>query len=225
VLRDARAHQERVDLEHDLVDQARVELPEALRQDVLAHVSRDDREITDGYERQAVITAGAYALGYAGLWEQSEALLKANLARSHSPYYLMSQLGGNARKLGRTEDALSWYEKAWSRSEGPATRLQWGSNYLVMLIDLAPKSVERIERTASALITEASKDPGAFEGRSLRSLQRMSRKLEGWEGGGAQAASLRRLRERLDGVCGRLDAVSPQRESCQALLKPSPKAA
>jgi hypothetical protein len=86
-------------------------LPDALRKDVRDHVSRLDRETTDGYERQAVITAGAYALGHAGLWTDSDALLKANLSRSHSPYYLMSQLGSNARKLGRNDEALRWYER------------------------------------------------------------------------------------------------------------------
>ena len=80
---------------------AQPKLPPALLKDVREHVARADREITDGYERQAVITAAAYALGQAGLWAESDALLKANLAKSHSPYYLMSQLAGNARKRGR----------------------------------------------------------------------------------------------------------------------------
>lgn len=205
-------------------DQAQVDLPAALRDQVRSHVMRDDKEITDGYERQAVITAGAYALGYAGLWDDSNALLKANLARSHSPYYLMSQLGGNARKLGRQDEALSWYEQAWTKSEGPATRLQWGSSYLAALIDLSPKAVQRIEKTASAMIAEAAKDAGAFEGRSVRALQRMSKKLEGWRIGGHEAATLQRLRAQLGGVCGRLDAKSDQRATCQALLADAAKA-
>ena len=78
-------------------------LPEALLVDLREHVARADREITDGYERQAVVTAAAYALGLAGLWADSKALLEANLAKSHSPYYLMSQLGSNARKPGGGE--------------------------------------------------------------------------------------------------------------------------
>ena len=109
---------------------AQVRLPEALLKDVREHVARADREITDGYERQAVITFGAGVLGRAGLWAESDALLKANLAKSHSPYYLMSQLGGNARKQGRNDEALDWYAQAFEKSEGPATRLQWGSGYL-----------------------------------------------------------------------------------------------
>jgi thioredoxin-related protein len=198
-------------------------LPEALRKDVREHVARLDRETTDAYERQAVITAGAYALGHAGLWTDSDALLKANLQRSHSPYYLMSQLGGNARKLGRNDEALRWYEQAFDKSEGPATRLQWGSGYLGALVDLAPQDAARIEKTASQLFTEAAKDNGAFEGRSVRSLKRAGTKLAGWNADGKHAATLRRLQTQLDGVCAKVDTEGGQRDACNALLKPAPK--
>ena len=198
-------------------------LPEALRRDVREHVARLDREITDGYERQAVITAGAYALGHAGLWADSDALLKANLQRSHSPYYLMSQLGSNARKLGRSDEALRWYEQAFDKSEGPATRLQWGSGYLAALVDLAPQDAARIEKAAAQLLTEAAKDSGAFEGRSARSLRRAGTKLAGWSADGKNAATLRRLQTQLDGVCAKVDSADGQRAACNALLKPAPK--
>ena len=198
-------------------------LPEALRKDVRDQVARLDRDITDGYERQAVITAGAYALGHAGLWADSDALLKANLTRSHSPYYLMSQLGSNARKLGRHDEALRWYEQAFDKSEGPATRLQWGSGYLAALVDLAPQDAARIEKAAAQLLTEAAKDSGAFEGRSARSLRRAGTKLAGWSADGKNAATLRRLQTQLDGVCAKVDSADGQRAACIALLKPAPK--
>jgi len=198
-------------------------LPEALRKDVREHVTRLDREITDGYERQAVITSGAYALGRAGLWADSDALLKANLPRSHSPYYLMSQLGSNARKLGRSDDALRWYEQAFDKSEGPATRLQWGSGYLSALVDLTPQDATRIEKAAAQLLTEAAKDSGAFDGRSARSLQRAGTKLAGWNADGKNAATLRRLQTQLDGLCTKVDSADGQRAACKALLKPAPK--
>src|SRR5574341_1066647 len=132
--------------------------------------ARADREITDGYERQAVITAAAQLLSRAGLWAESDALLKSSLAKSHSPYYLMSQLGGNARKLGKKDEALRWYQQAYERSEGPATRLQWGTSYVAALVELAPQDRTRIERAVSALIQEAGSQSGAFYERSARSM-------------------------------------------------------
>ncbi len=211
----------RLDLPKDAVE---VKLAEPLLKDVRDFAASADREITDGYERQAVITSAGGLLAKAGLWADSEALLKANLAKSHSPYYLMSQLGGNAKKLGRKEEALQWYGRAYEKSEGPATRLQWGTDYLSALVDLAPKDTARIEKTASQLLAEAAKDTGAFEGRSVRRLQRAGTKLVAWNADGKQAAPLRRLQGRLDGICAKVDTAEGQRAACQGLLKPAKKA-
>lgn len=196
------------------------QLAEPLLADVRAQVARADREITDGYERQAVITAAGYLLGRAGLWDESDALLKAGVARSHSPYYLMSQLGGNARKLGRTDEALRWYEEAFAKSEGPATRLQWGAGYLEALVDLTPQDRERIERTAGQLFAEAGKQQGAFYERNARSLQRVGNKLVAWNADGSHAATMKRLQGQLGGVCRTLGKADPQRATCESLLKP-----
>ena len=202
-----------------------VKLPEALLSDVREHVARADREITDGYERMAVITAAGSLLGRAGLWAESEALLKANLAKTLSPYYLMSQLGSNAKKLGHKEEALRWYGQAFDKSEGPATRLQWGSGYLGALVELAPKDAARIEKTAAQLFTEAGRDSGAFGGRSAHSLTRVSNKLVAWNADGKQAATMRRLQAQLDGICARVNAADGQRAVCASMLKPAGKPA
>ena len=199
--------------------QVQVQLAAPLLVELRELVARFDREISDGYERQAVITGAAHALGLAGLWEESDALLKANLAKSHSPYYLMSQLAGNARKLGRNAEALRWYEQAFETSQGPSTRLQWGSGYVSALVDLAPADAARIENTAARLFAESSKDPAAFDGRSVRSLQRMGSKLVAWNGDGQQAAAMRRLQAQLDGVCRRVPEADGQRAACKGLLK------
>jgi len=192
-------------------------LPAPLLAEVKAHAAKADKEITDGYERQAVITSAAFLLGRAGLWSDSDALLKSSIAKSHSPYYLMSQLGGNARKQGRKEEALRWYEEAFNKSEGPATRLQWGSNYLSALVELAPQDSARIEKAAAQLLAEAGKDKGAFYERSARSLQKVGGQLVAWNAGGQHEAALTRLRTQLDGVCAKQDAGD--KSACESLLK------
>jgi thiol-disulfide isomerase/thioredoxin len=198
-----------------------VNLPEPLLKSLRDHVARDDREVTDGYERQAVITEAAYTLGRAGLWAQSEALLTANLAKSNAPYYLMSQLAGNARRLGHTDEALRWYAQAYNRSEGPATRLQWGGAYLAALVELAPQDAATIEKTAAQMFSEAAKDRSAFAGRSARSLQRAGAQLISWNQGGQHLAVLRRLQTQLDGVCAQVGAAAEARRACVAVFKPA----
>lgn len=210
------------------VDLARLDQPKDALQPKLAaglvkevkdHAARADREIVDGYERQAVITSAAYLLGQAGQWKDSDALLKASLKRSHSPYYLMSQLGGNARKQGRNDEALTWYGEAFKQSEGPATRLQWGSNYFAALVELAPADEAKIESTASQLFTEAGRDKGAFYERSARSLQKVGSKLASWNSGGQHAAVLGRLKTQLNGVCAKVETADKQRATCEGLIK------
>jgi hypothetical protein len=142
--------------------------------------------------------AAGYALGRTGLWADNETLLKSKLARSHSPYYLMSQLGSNAHKLGRKKEALRWYAEAFDKSQGPANKLQSGAGYLCALVDLAAQDAARIERTAWAILAEAGLDSGAFDGRDVRSLQRGSTQLLSWNADG-------------------------QRAACKALLKPAAK--
>jgi thiol-disulfide isomerase/thioredoxin len=201
-------------------------LPAALLTEAREQAGRANREITDGYERQAVVTQAAHLLGRAGLWKESDDLLKSALARSHSPYYLMSQLGGNARKQGKKAEALRWYEEAYIKSEGPATRLQWGSGYLAALVELAPEDTARIEKVAAQLFAEAEKDPGAFYERSERSLKRVASLLAGWSKTPDQSAAVGRLRSQLDGVCGKLDASDTKAKSaCEGLLKPAVKKA
>lgn len=209
----------------DTPDDAKsVKLPPALVKDVRAHVERDDREITDGYERQAVITTGAYALRRAGLMNESDALLKANLAKSHSPYYLMSALASNAKARGDKTGALRWYEEAYRTSQGPATRLQWGASYVNALVELSPQDTARIERAASELIADAAKQPNAFYERSARSLQSAGRKLQAWNANGAHADAIKRLQTQLGAVCAALPAQDAQRNTCDALLRAKPAA-
>lgn len=194
-------------------------LPAALLQQVREEAARQDREITNGYERQAVITTVAYLQGRAGQWKDSDALLKANLARSHAPYYLLADLGANAKQQGRAAEAVGWYAQAYAKSEGPATRLQWGANYLSVLVDLAPQDEKAIEQAASQMLKDASGQQAAFYERSHRSLQKLGAKLAEWNGPGRHQAVIERLRAQLAPVCAKLPAGDAQRGSCEGLIK------
>jgi thioredoxin-like negative regulator of GroEL len=215
------------------VELARIDAPKgalqpkiaaALLKEVREHSARVDREITDGYERQAVISTAAHLLGQAGLWGDSDALLKANLAKSHSPYYLMSHLGSNARKQGRKAEAVGWYERAYAGSEGPATRLQWGGSYVSALVELAPNDAARLEQAVAQLFGEAAADSGAFDGRSVRSLRRIGEKLAVWNADGRHDAVIARLKTQLDSVCGKLNPADPQRAACDGILRKAARA-
>ena len=196
--------------------EAHPKLSAALLTDVRGFTRNLDSEIKDGYERQAVMYSAGSLLGIAGLWAESDALLKSNLSKSHSPYYFMSVLGGNARKTGRTAEALQWYEQSFVESKGPATRLQWGSGYFENLVNLAPQEAAKIEKLASQLIAEAAQDPGSFNERSARSMKKVSDLMLPWAAG-ANAAVLPRLQQQLAPICAKLDVKT--RPNCDGLFK------
>ena len=200
-----------------------ISLPEALQQELKASSARLDRDISNGYERQAVIPTVAFALGRAGLWKASDDLLKSSLSKSISPYYLMSSLGSNAKKQGRNDEAVEWYGKAWATSKGPATRLQWGASYIIALVDLAPDKTTQITTTASQIFTEAGKDGSAFHQRSARSLSRIADKLATWNTADAHKAELTKITTQIDKLCKRLPAKDPQKASCVDVLAKASK--
>lgn len=210
----ARVELARLDIPDEVVD---ISLPQPLLTEVSAMARRMDAEISNAYERQAVITSIADLLGKAGLWSESDALLKANLKKSHAPYYLMSQLGGNARKLGRTAEALDWHERAYLASKGPATRLQWGASYVTALVDLAPQQSRRIEKAMMNLFADAAMDKGAFYDRSGRSIKRAVGKIGAWSKAGEHADEIGRLRARHRDLCRRIAVADPQRGACDDL--------
>ena len=193
-------------------------LPAALVAEVRAEAARLDADITDGHERQAVIPVAAWALTDAGLSAESDALLQANLAKSHSPYYLMSGLAENAHERGDTAAALRWREQAFEASTGNATRLQWGARYVAALLELAPKDEARIEKAVGQVWALAAEQPDAFHERSKGSLTRLGARLLKWNAGGAHAPALARLRKGLDAVCARLDDEPAQQAACRATL-------
>jgi thioredoxin-related protein len=199
-------------------------LPGALLKTAREQVVRADRETTDPYARQSVISAAAELLTDAGLLDESDALLKAELTRSHSPYYFMLGLAANAKKRGDKTAALAWHEKAYAAADGPATRLQWGASYVNALVELSPEDAARIEKAAGSLIGELDPTPDTFYGRNQRALDRMSKKLAGWDKGRQHEATVKRMRAQMTGVCARLPSGDPARAQCESLLRPAAKA-
>ncbi|HTN49760.1 MAG TPA: thioredoxin family protein [Burkholderiaceae bacterium] len=208
------------------VDIARIDnktgpLPDALLAQVREQAAWADRSTSGVEERQSVITAAGSMLADAGLLDESDALLAAELTRSHSPYYYMVELAANARKRKTPEGnaaAIEWSRKAYQASQGPATRLQWGGIYVNALIELAPTDSARIESTSAGIIDEAAQLPDGFSGRSRRSLERLSTRLQKWNGNHRHDATLVRLHEKMADVCTSTVVEAGDRAACEQLF-------
>ncbi|MFA6310819.1 MAG: thioredoxin fold domain-containing protein [Sterolibacterium sp.] len=193
-------------------------LPQAILDQARGEVARADRATVDGYARQSVISAAADVLTEAGLFEESDELLKSELKRSHSPYYFMLGLAANARKRGDKAAAIDWAAKAYAAATGPATRLQWGASYIKTLVDLAPEKEAPIEAAAKRVLGELKATPETFYERNLRSLERVAKSLKDWNREEAHVAALRRLQAQLTGICRKLPAADPARSACDNLI-------
>ncbi len=193
----------------------------ALANAIRAAVAQADRDTTDRFERQAVISSGADALSAAGLDAESDALLKAELGRSASPYYQMIELAVNARKRGDSADALDWYEKAYAAAQGPATRLQWGARYVIALTELAPGQQERVEHAVARVIDDLDPAPETFYGRNRVTLEKLGAALQAWNSANAHDATMHSALARMDAVCLKLPPAAPERATCKDLLRRS----
>lgn len=201
-------------------------LDTAKRNQVLQDLARIVAATTDRYERQAVVPNAAYVLTQAGLLDASDELLKAELPRAVAPYYHMLGLAGNAKKRGNAKAALDWYEQAWRKSEGPATRIQWGVSYVNNVLELAPADLKRVESAGSALLAQLAPQNETFYERNQRSLQRMAGRLAKWQGDdAARGKVVARLQGQLATVCGKIPAKAAGRANCEKVFQGEAKAA
>ncbi len=195
-------------------------LPAALVSQVREQADQMDKATSNSYERQSVINAAAGNLVDAGLLDDSDALLKAELKRSHSPYYFMLDLAANAKKRGDKEAALSWYRQAYMASEGPATRLQWGVVYVRALVELDPGNETEIVATSESILKEVGGMQNAFYERNLSALTRLHDVLIDWDAKNQHKTAMARIQTSVTSLCSGLAASDPQHASCDSLLKP-----
>ena len=200
-------------------------LPPALIDEVKSQAARVDREVTDLDERQAVITTTGAVLARAGLLDESDDLLTAELKRSHSPYYYMSQLASNAKRRGTPEGkvaAADWSRQAYENARGTATRLRWGGGYLNTLLEVAPQDVAAIEKAATQVLGEVKTDSVQLTGNNRAALERMSKRLVAWNKDGGHDQVLVRLNGAFKEKCG--SPSGGDRAWCESLFVPAKRA-
>ena len=194
--------------------------PAALVEQARAAVAQADAATTDAYARQALVNSAVGLYWEAGLDEEANRLLVAELDRSKSPYYFMLDLAELAEKAGREEEAVQWLARAYDGAQGPATRFQWGYNYLVGLIELTPGDTATVERAGLQLLDELDGSPDAFYQRTRMRLEQLSGKLLEWGSTTERAAVVETLRARAGEICRRLPEGDTGRGNCERFLKP-----
>ena len=203
------------------LDAPESDLPTALVDEARQAVARVDAAATDSYARQAAINAAAGLYWEAGLDDDANRLLVAELEKSNSPYYFMLDLAELARKAGREEEAVEWLARAYAGAKGPATRFQWGYSYLVGLVEMTPEDTARIESAGLEVLGELGESPDAFYQRTRLRLEQLSAKLLEWGTHPGHAPVVDKLRGRTAEICNGLPAGDEGRKNCESFLKPA----
>jgi thiol-disulfide isomerase/thioredoxin len=203
------------------LDAPDAELPPELIEEARRAVASVDASTTDAYARQAAINAAAGLYWEAGLDEDANRLLVAELEKSKSPYYFMLDLAELARKAGREDEAVEWLARAYAGAQGPATRFQWGYSYLVGLLEMTPEDTARIERVGLEVLGELDDSPDAFYQRTRMRLEQLSTKLLEWGAVPDHAPVVDKLRRRTAQICGGMPAGDEGRSNCESFLRPA----
>ena len=194
-------------------------LPAPLVAEMRRAVTAVSADTHDPYARQAAINSAANLYWEAGLDDDANALLVAELQKSKSPYYFMLDLADLAQKAGREKEAVDWLAQAYGAAKGPATRFQWGASYLLGLLEMTPDDTQRIERVGLEVLGELGDSPDAFYQRTQMRLENLNGKLLEWGDTSERRAVLERLRTRTGEICRGLPADDAGRRNCEGFLK------
>ncbi|MBT4380177.1 MAG: thioredoxin fold domain-containing protein [Gammaproteobacteria bacterium] len=191
-------------------------LEEDLQKLLRAELKAADEATPDSFERQSVINQISHIYREAGLVNDAKGLLLAELEKSASPYYFMSGLGSLAEKADNFDEALAWRKRAYENSVGVATRFQWGANYVLAMIRLAPEDHQAIAVQASALLSEFDVPGELFAGRNFRTLKRLNENLRSWRQ--EQKPETLAFEPEVEKLCADQKEASLQQQNCRSLF-------
>lgn len=201
----------------DLERPASGPMPARVLATVRARVAAADAAAQSPMERLSVVSDAASLLDDAGDPQAARRLLEAELPRSATPFYYMSDLSDLAEEAGDTRAALAWARRAADTADGQASRISWAARYTQAVIRLSPKDAAEVERSADAMVDELGRAPDNYNGRVRTAFSGWANALRDWSSRHQGAAVLSRVAARLQPICaGQSDADS--RSACTRLL-------
>ena len=198
-------------------------LPPALLDEARQAVAKIDAATTDPYPRQAAVNAAANLYWEAGLDDGGQPLADRGTAEIQVAVLLHAR-PRRPRRKGRPQagGACSGWHALTTGAKGPATRFQWGYNYLVGLLEMTPENVRGIEQAGLSVLGELDGSPDAFYQRTRMRLEQLDAKLLDWgktgRGGQGRRPPCARARTRSVASCREGDAG---RQNCERFLNPA----
>jgi hypothetical protein len=126
--------------------------------------------------------------------------LAAEAKTSKNPHYYLGDLADVEEKLGNEDRALFLYADAYAQAKGPASRFQWGFNYLSGLIRMRPDDTDSIALVGDAVLGELT-GPDAVHRRARGRLEKLDAQIKAWNSNPARAAVAAKLHDRFADIC------------------------
>ena len=177
----------------------------------------------DSYVRASVVNSAINIYLALDDLPRARDLLAAEAKTSSNPHYYLGDLADVEEKLGNTERAIELYAEAYNLAKGPASRFQWGFNYLSGLVRMRPDDSATIERVGTAVLGELS-GPDSVHRRTRGRLERLDTQLRAWDSTAPRAAVIVKLRQQFDSICrggtgGKVQSGASASEACPAFLQ------
>ncbi len=164
---------------------------------------------TEPYVRAGVVNSAINIYIALDEWEKARDLLALEASTSNTPHYYIGDLADVEEKLGNKQRSLELLAEAYAKAKGPASRFQWGFNYLDGLLRLAPDDTATIEKVGTQVIAELD-GPNRVHRRTLSRLTRLDAKLEEWSTNSARAAVFSKFRTQVVAACGKSADVASE---------------
>lgn len=175
-----------------------------------------DREHSDDVHASLASSAiGAYYM--LGDVNAAFSLAEKEMRTSKQAYYYMSMLADIEEQRGNKDRAVEWLSRAYRESKGPATRFEWGTNYVAGLVRMHPEDSKSIREATLAVLGELD-GPDRIHARATTRLKRMDRSLRGWNKDRTHDKEIAVLRERMSAICARIPSASTSRKTCEGFL-------
>jgi protein disulfide-isomerase len=154
----------------------------------------------DPYTRAGVVNSAINIYIALDDWTRARDLLALEASTSNTPHYYIGDLADAEEHLGNEKHSLELLAEAYAKAHGPASRFQWGYQYLDGLLRLSPDDTVTIEKVGVEVIGELD-GPNRIHRRTLSRLNRLDQALREWNTSPQRAAVVNRLKGQVLQAC------------------------
>jgi len=148
-------------------------------------------------------------------WVRARDLLALEASTSNTPHYYIGDLADAEEHLGNKKRALELLAEAYQKARGPASRFQWGYQYLDGLLRLAPDDAATIEKVGLEVIHELD-GPNRIHRRTLSRLDRLDKALREWNTTPQRAAVVTKFRVQVAQACAKSPGDLQSESGCRS---------